>query len=66
MRRASRRVNGVELEGMYDAGYVFAGLSYTYLDTTCLLSCNGAGAHSYLPEHYGDRSRWRARSSTRS
>ena len=28
------RVNGVELEGMYDSGKVFAGFSYTYAHST--------------------------------
>ena len=36
---------------MYDAGVVFAGLSYTYTDTHLPSQLNGAGAHSYLPEH---------------
>jgi hemoglobin/transferrin/lactoferrin receptor protein len=45
------KVQGVEVEGMYDAGYVFAGLSYTYSHNDLPSQLNGAGAHSYLPEH---------------
>lgn len=44
-------VQGVELQGMYDAGYVFAGLSYTYTNTDLPSQTDGLGAHSYLPEH---------------
>ena len=44
-------VQGIELQGMYDAGGAFAGLSYTYTDTNLPSQLNGAGAHSYLPEH---------------
>jgi len=45
------KVQGVEVEGMYDAGYFFAGLSYTYSKNDLPPQLNGAGAHSYLPEH---------------
>jgi hemoglobin/transferrin/lactoferrin receptor protein len=45
------QVQGVELQGMYDAGYVFAGLSYTYTHTDLPSQTDGFGAHSYLPEH---------------
>ncbi|MGO4685360.1 TonB-dependent receptor domain-containing protein [Hyphomicrobium sp. 2TAF46] len=44
-------VQGVELQGMYDAGYLFAGLSYTYTNTDLPSQTDGLGAHSYLPEH---------------
>lgn len=44
-------VQGVELQSMYDAGYVFAGLSYTYTHTDLPSQVDGFGAHSYLPEH---------------
>jgi hemoglobin/transferrin/lactoferrin receptor protein len=45
------KVQGVEVEGMYDAGYFFAGLSYTYSKNDLPSQLDGAGAHSYLPEH---------------
>ena len=45
------KVQGIELQGMYDAGGGFLGLSYTYTDTNLPSQLNGAGAHSYLPEH---------------
>jgi hemoglobin/transferrin/lactoferrin receptor protein len=45
------KVDGVEVEGMYDAGYVFAGLSYTYNNSKLPSQIDGAGAHSFLPEH---------------
>lgn len=44
-------VQGVELQGMYDAGYFFAGLSYTYTHTNLPSQTDGFGAHSYVPEH---------------
>ena len=44
-------MQGIELQGMYDAGGGFLGLSYTYTDTNLPSQLNGAGAHSYLPEH---------------
>jgi hemoglobin/transferrin/lactoferrin receptor protein len=44
-------VQGVEIQGTYDAAVVFAGLSYTYTDTNLPSQLNGAGAHTYLPEH---------------
>jgi hemoglobin/transferrin/lactoferrin receptor protein len=36
---------------MYDAGYFFAGLSYTYTHTNLPAQTDGFGAHSYVPEH---------------
>ena len=47
------RVKGVELEGMYDAGNVFAGFSYTYAHSTLPAGIISFGAHTYLPDHYG-------------
>jgi hemoglobin/transferrin/lactoferrin receptor protein len=44
-------VQGVELEGKYDAGRYFADLSYTYTHTDLPTQVNGAGANSFLPEH---------------
>lgn len=44
-------VQGVELQGTYDAGYIFAGLSYTYTHTDLPAQTDGLGAHSNLPEH---------------
>lgn len=45
------QVRGIELQGMYDTGGVFAGLSYTYTDTNVPAQTDGLGAHSYLPKH---------------
>jgi len=45
------KVQGVELQGMYDARYVFAGLSYTYTHSNLPEQINGFGATSYLPDH---------------
>jgi hemoglobin/transferrin/lactoferrin receptor protein len=44
-------VRGVELEGKYDAGHLFAGLSYTYTHTDLPSQQDGVGAASFLPEH---------------
>lgn len=44
-------VEGVELQSMYDTGFAFSGLSYTYTHTTLPSQTDGFGAHSYLPEH---------------
>jgi hemoglobin/transferrin/lactoferrin receptor protein len=43
-------VEGVELQGSYDAGYVFAGLSYTHTTTSIPPQTNGFGAQSFLPD----------------
>lgn len=43
------KVEGVELQGTYDAGYVFAGLSYSHNHTTLPSQMDGLGLHSYLP-----------------
>jgi len=45
------RVQGVELQGMYDSGFFFAGMSYTWSDTSLPSQINGFGAQSYLPDH---------------
>ena len=44
-------VQGVELQGMYDAGYAFSGFSYTYTNTDLPSQIDGFGAHSFLPDH---------------
>lgn len=43
------KVEGVELQGTYDAGFVFAGLSYSHNHTTLPSQLDGLGLHSYLP-----------------
>jgi hemoglobin/transferrin/lactoferrin receptor protein len=43
-------VEGVELQGSYDAGFVFAGLSFTHTNTTLPSQINGFGAQSFLPD----------------
>ncbi|MCR6701628.1 MAG: TonB-dependent receptor [Dokdonella sp.] len=43
-------VKGVELEGGYDAGFVFANLSYTHTDSDLPAQVNGFGAQSYVPD----------------
>jgi hemoglobin/transferrin/lactoferrin receptor protein len=43
-------VEGVELQGSYDAGFVFAGLSYTHTTTSLPPQSNGFGAQSFLPD----------------
>lgn len=43
------KVEGVELQGTYDAGYFFAGLSYSHNHTTLPSQTDGLGLHSYLP-----------------
>jgi hemoglobin/transferrin/lactoferrin receptor protein len=45
------KVQGVELQGMYDTGFFFAGASYTWSDSTLPSQVNGLGGQSYLPEH---------------
>jgi hemoglobin/transferrin/lactoferrin receptor protein len=44
------RVDGVEVQGTYDAGYAFGAVSYTYTTTTLASQFNGFGAQSYLPD----------------
>jgi hemoglobin/transferrin/lactoferrin receptor protein len=41
---------GVELQGSYDAGYVFTGLGYTHTHTDLPSQVGGFGASQYLPE----------------
>ncbi|MGO4685895.1 TonB-dependent receptor domain-containing protein [Hyphomicrobium sp. 2TAF46] len=43
------KVEGVELQGTYDVGYAFAGLSYSHNHTTLPSQLDGLGLHSYLP-----------------
>jgi hemoglobin/transferrin/lactoferrin receptor protein len=43
------KVEGVELQGTYDTGYAFAGLSYSHNHTTLPSQMDGLGFHSYLP-----------------
>lgn len=43
-------VKGIELEGGYDAGFVFANLSYTHTDSDLPSQVNGFGAQSYVPD----------------
>ena len=43
------QVQGVDLQGMYDAGYAFAGPSYTFTHTDLPPQTDGFGAHSALP-----------------
>ncbi len=45
------KVEGVELQGTYDVGYVFAGVSYSHTHTTLPSQLNGFGLNSYLPEN---------------
>jgi hemoglobin/transferrin/lactoferrin receptor protein len=44
------RVQGVEMQGMYDAGFFFAGMSYTHTHSDLPSQIDGFGAHSYLPD----------------
>ncbi|MEG6509896.1 TonB-dependent receptor [Methyloligella sp. 2.7D] len=44
-------INGVEIEGFYDAGAYYAGMTYTYTHTDLPSQLDGLGAHSYLPDH---------------
>ena len=44
-------VRGIELQGTYDTGGAFVGLSYTYVDIDLPQQLGGLGAPSYLPEH---------------
>lgn len=45
------RVSGVEIQATYDAGHVFAGLSYTYLNNNLPAQTPGFGASQYMPDH---------------
>ncbi len=44
------KVKGVELEGGYDAGFVFANLGYSDTDSKLPSQINGFGAQSYMPD----------------
>ena len=43
-------VSGVELQGMYDTGSLFAGLGYTYTKTDLPSQIAGFGGSNYLPD----------------
>jgi hemoglobin/transferrin/lactoferrin receptor protein len=43
-------VSGVEVQGMYDARFAFAGPSYTYTDIGLPTQIGGFGASNYLPD----------------
>jgi hemoglobin/transferrin/lactoferrin receptor protein len=45
------KVQGIELQGMYDARYLFAGVSYGWNDSNLPSQTNGLGGQSYIPEH---------------
>jgi hemoglobin/transferrin/lactoferrin receptor protein len=49
--RGISTVQGVELQSMYDAGFFFAGASYTYTQTDLPSQQAGFGAPNYVPEH---------------
>jgi len=44
-------VDGVEVESLYDAGSVFAGLNYTYTHSRLPSTTDGLGATTFTPEH---------------
>ncbi|URK87288.1 TonB-dependent receptor [Rhizobium sp. RCAM05350] len=44
------KVQGIELEGAYDAGFAFANISYTHTESDLPSQVNGFGAQSYLPD----------------
>ncbi|MGE0524328.1 MAG: TonB-dependent receptor [Variibacter sp.] len=44
-------VQGVEVQGEYDAGFAFAKLAYTHTHSDLPSQVNGFGATSYLPDH---------------
>jgi hemoglobin/transferrin/lactoferrin receptor protein len=44
-------VSGVEVQADYDAGYAFAGLSYTYSNSDLTPQTPGNGASQYMPDH---------------
>lgn len=44
-------VKGVELQGNYDAGFIFASMAYTYLNNTLPAQQPGNGASQYMPDH---------------
>lgn len=46
-------VEGVELQGTYDAGFVFGGFSYAHTHTNIASQLNGMGASSFVPDDVG-------------
>ena len=53
-------VQGIELEGLYDAGSVFAGLSYTFTDSALPTQLSGTGAPSVPARAHSGRDGRRA------
>ncbi|WP_428425617.1 TonB-dependent receptor domain-containing protein [Pararhizobium sp.] len=49
--RGTTKVQGIEVEGAYDAGFAFANVSYTHTDSDLPSQTNGFGAQSYLPDN---------------
>lgn len=47
------KVKGIEVEAGYDAGFVFAALGYTDIDSQLPSQVNGFGAQSYIPDRVG-------------
>ncbi|WP_198151134.1 TonB-dependent receptor domain-containing protein [Hyphomicrobium sulfonivorans] len=45
------KVSGVELQGNYDAGFLFAGMTYTYLNSKLPAQTPGFGASQFMPDH---------------
>ena len=45
------KVNGVEIQSMYDAGSMFAEFAYTYSNSTLPNGFPSFGGHTFLPEH---------------
>lgn len=44
-------LQGIEVQGMYDTRWLFAGASYTWTDSQLPSQVNGLGGQSYVPEH---------------
>lgn len=44
-------VSGVEVQSNYDAGFLFAGVTYTYLDNDLPAQTPGFGASQFMPDH---------------
>jgi len=45
------KVDGIEIQAAYDAGFVFGELAYTHTNTDLPAQINGFGVQSYLPEN---------------